>query len=286
MFRFFRHARERAVSERNSGKFLRYALGEIVLVVLGILIALQINNWNEDRKEQRQVAEYARALVDDLKADIAMLETVQRTATRVVRSAEDLRSYTRARPIEDLDNLHLAYLTTFVSYRPYSWNRSALQQLVNSGALRQMKILELVRMISKYDAFSRHLDQDYQQDSEESTAADALASEVVDTNYPDDGLFGEHTWRSPYAFPPTGLLEAYEGVNLELLTRDPAKLRTLVNAFSKLGNQVSVRVDMELPEQIEHARRLIALLEAEYPARPSSEGHVRQRQAAGAHGSG
>jgi hypothetical protein len=39
-----------------------------------------------------------------------------------------------------------------------------------------------------------------------------------------------------------------------------------VNAFSKLGDQVSVRVERELPDQIEHARRLIALLDAEYPS--------------------
>lgn len=265
MFRFFRHARERAASERNAGKFLRYALGEIFLVVVGILIALQINNWNEERKEQRQVAEYARALADDLRADIPMLETVQSTATRVVRSAGDLRDYMRGRRIEDVDNLHLAYLTTFVNYRPYSWNRSALQQLLNSGALRQMKNPELVRMISKYDAFSRHLDQDYLLDSEESGAADALASEIVDMNYPNPEWFTEKTWGSPYAFPPTELVETYKDVDLQLLTDDPAKTRTLVNAFSKLGDQVSVRVEMELPEHIEHARQLIVLLEAEYP---------------------
>ena len=36
-------------------RFLRYALGEILLVVIGILIALQINNWNEDRVEQKEI---------------------------------------------------------------------------------------------------------------------------------------------------------------------------------------------------------------------------------------
>lgn len=251
------------MTERDAGKFLRYALGEIFLVVIGILIALQINNWNEERKEQRQIAEYARALADDLRADIPMLETVQSTATRVVRSAGDLRDYLRGRRIEDVDNLHLAYLTSFVNYRPYSWNRSALQQLLNSGALRQMKNPELVRMISKYDAFSRHLDQDYLEDSEESGAADALASEIVDMNYPNPELF--NAWSSPYAFPPAELVEVYADVDLQLLTDDAAKIGTLVNAFSKLGDQVSVRVEMELPEHIEHARQLIALLEAEYP---------------------
>ena len=100
MFRIFRRARQEASSEKEPMKFLRYALGEIFLVVVGILIALQINNWNEERKEQRQIAEYARALVDDLKSDIVMLETVQRTAATVVSSAEDLRDYMRKRDID------------------------------------------------------------------------------------------------------------------------------------------------------------------------------------------
>ena len=53
MFRFFRHARQAALSEGSTMRFLRYSLGEIVLVVIGILIALQINNWNEERIEQK-----------------------------------------------------------------------------------------------------------------------------------------------------------------------------------------------------------------------------------------
>ena len=58
MFRLFRRAREKAVSEKNFMRFLRYATGEIILVVIGILIALQINNWNEERQEQRQIRWY------------------------------------------------------------------------------------------------------------------------------------------------------------------------------------------------------------------------------------
>lgn len=264
MFRIFRRARQEASSDKESMKFLRYALGEIFLVVVGILIALQINNWNEERKEQRQIAEYARALVDDLKGDIVMLETVQRTAARVVSSAEDLSDYMRKRDIEDVDNHRLAYHTAFVSYRPYSWNLATLQQLISSGALRQMKNAELVRMISDYDAFSRHLDLDYQLDIEKSSKAETLANELVDSNYQDQELFGQLTWGSQYQSPPTGFLQAFGDEDLKLLVDDAARLNALTNAFSKLADQVSVRVEMELPEHIEQARRLIELLEAEY----------------------
>ncbi|MFT6046016.1 MAG: hypothetical protein ACI9WC_001721, partial [Arenicella sp.] len=51
MIRFFRKIRQNLIKENKVGKYLLYAIGEIVLVVIGILIALQINTWNEDRKQ-------------------------------------------------------------------------------------------------------------------------------------------------------------------------------------------------------------------------------------------
>ena len=50
MIPFFRKIRKKMADDNKPLKYMRYAIGEIVLVVIGILIALQINNWNEDRK--------------------------------------------------------------------------------------------------------------------------------------------------------------------------------------------------------------------------------------------
>ncbi|MCR9290948.1 MAG: DUF6090 family protein [Bacteroidetes bacterium] len=50
MIKFFRKIRQNLIMENKTGKYLKYAIGEIVLVVIGILIALGINNWNESRK--------------------------------------------------------------------------------------------------------------------------------------------------------------------------------------------------------------------------------------------
>jgi len=52
MINFFRRIRKRLAEDNKPLKYLRYAIGEIVLVVIGILIALQINNWNERRKDK------------------------------------------------------------------------------------------------------------------------------------------------------------------------------------------------------------------------------------------
>ena len=52
MIKFFRKIRQNLLSDGKTGKYLKYAIGEILLVVIGILIALQINNWNENRKQE------------------------------------------------------------------------------------------------------------------------------------------------------------------------------------------------------------------------------------------
>ncbi len=66
MIKFFRKIRQDLLSKGKTGKYLKYAIGEIVLVVIGILIALQINNANENRKINETKKEYYRQILLDL----------------------------------------------------------------------------------------------------------------------------------------------------------------------------------------------------------------------------
>jgi len=69
MINFFRKKRKLLADDNKAIKYTRYAIGEIVLVVIGILIALSINNWNEDRKNQILVKNYTENLIEDLAKD-------------------------------------------------------------------------------------------------------------------------------------------------------------------------------------------------------------------------
>jgi hypothetical protein len=69
MIKFFRNIRQNLLKEGKTANYLKYAIGEIVLVVIGILIALSINNWNEHRKNNKARIYYTHALLADLKKD-------------------------------------------------------------------------------------------------------------------------------------------------------------------------------------------------------------------------
>ena len=73
MIKFFRKIRQRLLTKNKFSKYLIYAIGEIILVVVGILIALSINNWNEEIKESHIEQNYLRRLLVDLESDFKTL---------------------------------------------------------------------------------------------------------------------------------------------------------------------------------------------------------------------
>ena len=66
MIKFFRNIRQNLLNEGKTTKYLKYAIGEIILVVIGILIALSINNWNENRKVHNEEVKLLRQIKVDL----------------------------------------------------------------------------------------------------------------------------------------------------------------------------------------------------------------------------
>ena len=65
MLKFFRKIRKELLSENSFSKYLLYAIGEIILVVIGILIALQINNWSEEKKDTKKEYQILLSISED-----------------------------------------------------------------------------------------------------------------------------------------------------------------------------------------------------------------------------
>ena len=76
MVKIYRNIRQKLLSESKTGKYIKYAVGEIVLVVIGILIALQVNNWNEGRKSKLQQTVFLKNIRQDLMNDLVQLDKI------------------------------------------------------------------------------------------------------------------------------------------------------------------------------------------------------------------
>jgi len=93
MIKFFRHIRKSLIMEQNkTGKYLKYAIGEIFLVVIGILIALSINNWNEKQKLIKNEKELITSLKKEvtsiiigLKSNLEQNEVFLKTAEKLIQ---------------------------------------------------------------------------------------------------------------------------------------------------------------------------------------------------------
>lgn len=82
MIKFFRDIRQKLLTEIKFSKYLLYAIGEIVLVVIGILIALQINNSNEHRKERKTEVKLLKEVVENLESNLLRLQSnIERCST-------------------------------------------------------------------------------------------------------------------------------------------------------------------------------------------------------------
>jgi hypothetical protein len=76
MIKFFRKIRQKMLTENKFSKYLIYAIGEIILVVIGILIALQVNNWNEGKKIEQEQLLFLNTLKKDLNNDLEQLDQI------------------------------------------------------------------------------------------------------------------------------------------------------------------------------------------------------------------
>ncbi|TYA58268.1 DUF6090 family protein [Formosa maritima] len=74
MIKFFRHIRKSLLMENKTSKYFKYAIGEIILVVIGILIALQINNWNEKQKDLDKEQQILLSLREEFRQNIEELK--------------------------------------------------------------------------------------------------------------------------------------------------------------------------------------------------------------------
>ncbi|WP_235299575.1 DUF6090 family protein [Portibacter marinus] len=148
MIKFFRSIRKSLLNENRTGKYLKYAIGEVLLVVIGILIALQINNWNAGQQQSKKNTKLLRNLVSDIKKDIDGFTKVDSVYAIYESNAEKgLHLFYKANTVKDIDSVMQLSQT---SWNELFFTSRTYDEMVNSGSMYTLDNEELQQRISAY----------------------------------------------------------------------------------------------------------------------------------------
>lgn len=143
MIKFFRHIRKSLINENKTSKYLKYAIGEIILVVIGILIALAINNHNERKKERNKEQAFLREINLDFKSNKAQLDSIisfnKINLHAGKRLSEILRLFDFKNPKRNESNAHVAdsisyYLGLVWRNKSFNPKNGTVEALLNSSS--------------------------------------------------------------------------------------------------------------------------------------------------------
>jgi len=112
--------------KKSSGSYLKYAIGEITLVVVGILIAVSLNNWNSNRKHKKELVKIFEGVAEDIKQDTAVVNSILNIYEPL---EEDVLSVVKDSMSEnELENCRGCQYF-FLSYQPFTVNTTGYNQL-------------------------------------------------------------------------------------------------------------------------------------------------------------
>ena len=147
MIGFFRRIRKKLADDNKPAKYMRYAIGEILLVVIGILIALQINIWNESRKQNIELNEYLIKIAQNIKEDIGSAIELKEWRDTLRMDAQEARIMILKKE-SDIEKIIKA--KRWVSDRYFIPNTSGYEALKNSGYLGKVKNTKIDSLLHSY----------------------------------------------------------------------------------------------------------------------------------------
>ena len=147
--RLFRRVRHRLILNNKKTQYLKYVLGEIILVVIGILIALQINNWNQSIKDKNSLNEYLIKIKSHTTEDIQQLEELAQGRKQIAELCKKARNSILNKT--ENDNLFLFKISgsAFADFY-FKPNSDGYESLKNSKYYGKINNTKLDSLLGKY----------------------------------------------------------------------------------------------------------------------------------------
>lgn len=159
MIPFFRKLRWRLAQNNQFFKYSRYAIGEIVLVVVGILIALQINNWNRSNEKNELKNIYLNRLINDIKSDTTNIQFVRseiRLNQKVIKAL--IKNMNEDAAVEETDSLFYRYFERGWIISEFVPTSNTYTDLSQTGNMNILNNPELVDQIIQYYSYMTQLE--------------------------------------------------------------------------------------------------------------------------------
>ena len=134
MIKFFRKIRQNLLSEGKTGKYFKYAIGEIILVVIGILIALSINNWNENNKERAIEKSYLKRLSLDLNENKTLWKKTLNRKEKQLTAAHVFLNFRFSKNQDTILKI-IPHFQILVTWKDININQVTFNEMVSSGNL-------------------------------------------------------------------------------------------------------------------------------------------------------
>jgi hypothetical protein len=139
MIKFFRHIRQQLLTENKFSKYLLYAIGEVVLVMVGILLALQVNNWNEGKKREQIEKAFLRDINQEFKDNKMQFNKRMEQHFQIVKGLDSMISIFPITTKNWDEILSIFHNSKFVFYPSFNPSTSSLQSLINSSSFDVIK---------------------------------------------------------------------------------------------------------------------------------------------------
>jgi len=160
MIKFFRHIRKTLIQQNNMGKYLKYAIGEVLLVVIGILIALQINNWNEERKDRNREQVILNNLRSDFTTNINNVNNAYDNFIHAYDASVSLLDIIRSD--SDIDSSEIEQLIDDIINKTKSLDiiTGSIDEMLNTGSINLIRDSDLKMQLSNWSYFQTDTEDD------------------------------------------------------------------------------------------------------------------------------
>lgn len=204
MVKFFRQIRYKLTQENNAGKYLKYAIGEITLLVIGILIAVQINNWNQARKDDNALKEYLVKIKFHTMEDIHMLDTLTEFRKNIAQQCKMARNSILDKTEDENLFLLMSCGSAFVDHY-FKANTGGYDALKNSAFFGKINNTHLDSLLTVYYILVDQIEQNEKSYNEYVVSQEAYLSTQFDRSLilasaflPPDSLNKRATPQSEY----------------------------------------------------------------------------------------